>query len=182
MTAISKALARGTIATVAAGAMAMAAASPAAAQDRYRHNDRNRGGLSTGEVIAGVAVLGGLAAVLASSRNNRDRDYRYDDRRGWNDHQRGADRAINQCVSAAERQARRWSGSRAEVTDIRDIDRNRRGFEVKGRIAVRDDYRGRGWDRAGYRGRNDRWDEGRFTCRVRDGRVVDVDFRGIRGL
>ena len=182
MTAISKALARGTIATVAAGAMAMAAASPAAAQDRYRHNDRNRGGLSTGEVIAGVAVLGGLAAVLASSRNNRDRDYRYDDRRGWNDLQRGADRAINQCVSAAERQARRWSGSRAEVTDIRDIDRNRRGFEVTGRIAVRDDYRGRGWDRAGYRGRNDRWDEGRFTCRVRNGRVVDIDFSGIRGL
>ncbi|RIV93446.1 hypothetical protein D2V17_00345 [Aurantiacibacter xanthus] len=182
MTAISKALARGTIATVAAGAMAVAAASPAAAQDRYRHNDRDRGGLSTGEIIAGVAVLGGLAAVLASSRNNRDRDYRYDDRRGWNDYQRGADRAINQCVRAAERQARRWSGSRAEVTDIRDIDRNRRGFEVKGRIAVRDDYRGRGWDRAGYRGRNDRWDEGRFTCRVRDGRVVDIDFRGIRGL
>ncbi|OYX66220.1 MAG: hypothetical protein B7Y88_04805 [Sphingomonadales bacterium 32-64-17] len=186
MTAISTALAKGTIATVAAGAMAMAAASPAAAQDRYRHNDRDRGGLSTGEIIAGVAVLGGLAAVLASSRNNRDRDYRYDDRRdnrrGWNDYQRSADRAIDQCARAAERNARRWSGSRAEVTDIRDIDRNRRGFEVKGRIAVRDDYRGRGWERSAYRGRNDRWDEGRFTCRVRNGRVVDIDFSGIRGL
>ena len=188
MTAISKALARGTIATVAAGAMAMAAASPAAAQDRYRHNDRNRGGLSTGEVIAGVAVLGGLAAVLASSRNNRDRDYRYDDRRGWNDLQRGADRAINQCVSAAERQARRWSGSRAEVTDIRDIDRNRRGFEVKGRIAVRDDYRYSNrrsrYDYRDYRrnSRNNGWDEGRFECDYRNGRVVDIDFSGIRGL
>ena len=185
MTAISKALAKGTLATVAAGAMAMAAASPAAAQERYRHNDRDRGGLSTGEIIAGVAVLGGLAAVLASSRNNRDRDYRhdgrYDDRRGWNDYQRSADRAIDQCVRAAERRARRWSGNRAEVTDIRDIDRRRGGFEVKGRIAVREDYRGRGWDRSSYR-RNDRWDDGRFTCRVRNGRVVDVDFRGIRGL
>lgn len=182
MNAISKAFTKGTIATVAAGAMAMAAATPAAAQERYRHHDRDRGGLSTGEVIAGVAVLGGLAAVLASSRGNRDRDYRYNDRRGWNDHQRNADRAIDRCVRVAERRARRWSGNRAEVTDIRDIDRNRRGFVVRGRIAVREDYRGRGWDRAGYRHRNDRWDEGRFTCRVRNGRVVDLDFRGIRGL
>ena len=186
MNALSKAIARGSIATVAAGAVALAAVSPAAAQDRYRDRDRDRGGLSTGEVIAGVAVLGGLAAVLAASSNNRDRDrdrdYRYDDRRGWNDYQRSADRAIDQCVRAAEGQARRWSGSRAEVTDIRDIDRNRRGFEVTGRIAVRDDYRGRGWDRAGYRSRNDRWDEGRFECTVRNGRVVDIDFRGVRGL
>ena len=187
MNTISKALAKGTIATVAAGAMAMASAAPAAAQDRYR--DRDRGGLSTGEVIAGVAVLGGLAAVLASSNNSRNRDYRYDGRYGrdygrsnWNGYQRDADYAIDQCVRAAERQARRWSGSRAEVTDVRDIDRTRRGFEVKGRIAVRDDYRGRGWERSSYRDRNDRWDDGRFECTVRNGRVVDVDFRGIRGL
>jgi hypothetical protein len=38
-----------------------------------------------------------------------------------------------------------------------------------------DDYRG--WDN-GYRG----YDSGRFTCRVRYGRVVDLDYSGIRGL
>jgi len=187
MKTTSKALAKGTIATVAAGAMAMATATPAFAQDRHRDRDRN--GISTGEVIAGAVILGGIAAVLASSNNNdrryRDRNYRdrhYRDR----DYDRGnhrAERAVEQCVRAAERQAQRWSGNRAEVYEIRDVDRERGGFEVKGRIAVRDGYQGRGY-RGDYRrnARNNGWDEGRFTCDWRRGQVVDIDFRGIRGL
>ena len=66
MTTITKAL----VGTVAAGAMAISAAAPAMAHDR--------GGISTGEVIAGALILGGIAAVVASSRNNNNRDYRYD--------------------------------------------------------------------------------------------------------
>ena len=184
MKTISKVLAKGTIATVAAGAMAMASATPAAAQDRNR--DRDRGGISAGEVIAGAVILGGIAAVIASSSNNRnDRDYRYRDNdrnRGYNDND-NARVAVDQCVRAAEQQAQRRLGSRAEVYEIRDVDRERNGFEVKGRIAVRDDYRGRnnrGDYRRGYS--NDGWDEGTFTCDIRNGRVVDLDFNGIRNL
>ncbi|VVT12535.1 hypothetical protein [Erythrobacter sp. EC-HK427] len=204
MKTMSKALAKGAFATVAAGAMA--AAAPAAAQDR--HHDRDDG-LSAGEVIAGAVILGGLAAVILSGdddddrryrdddryrdsdyryRDNdyrsRDRDYRYNDR-DYRDDRRGYDRGLNarsaveRCVEAAERRAQRYSGARAEVYEIYDVDRERGGFEVKGRIAVRD-----GWGNNYRRGnRNDGWEEGRFECDVsRDGRISELDFSGIRGL
>jgi hypothetical protein len=77
------------------------------------------------------------------------------------------DRAVNQCVRAAEFEARRF-GRFAQVTDIRDIDRTRFGLRVQGRIVVDG---GRGW-----RGGNDR---GRFTCYVDRGRVYDVRLSGL---
>ncbi|MBP8235942.1 MAG: hypothetical protein KAY22_26995 [Rhizorhabdus sp.] len=72
-------------------------------------------------------------------------------------------------VRAAENQARRFGGYRyADVVDVRDIDRTRDGFRVKGRIDVGGGY-GRG-------------DRGSFTCRV-DGRGAPfIDFDGIRRL
>lgn len=191
MKTISKALAKGTMATVAAGAMAMASATPATAQDRHRDRDD---GISAGEVIAGAVILGGLAAVIASSNNDR-RGYRGDYRGNRGDYRgnRGYDRgynnnynsraAVDLCVRTAEREAQRRLGADAEVYEIRDIDRDRRGFEVDGRIAVRNSYRGRGWG-GDYRrsNRNSGWDEGRFSCEVRNGRVVDLDYSGIRHL
>lgn len=203
MKTLTKALAKGTLATVAAGAMVLSATSPAAAQDRHRDRDD---GISAGEVIAGAVVLGGLAAIIASSDNNdryddrRYDDRRYDDRRyddrnyrdrdhrgdynGYDGYGRNASRrAIEQCVAAAERAAQRYTGSRAEVFEIRNVDRERRGYEIEGRIAVRNSYRGRDYRddyRRGYR--NNGWDEGRFECEYRRGRVVDVEFDGLRGL
>jgi hypothetical protein len=79
------------------------------------------------------------------------------------------------------------------VTDIRNIDRTRDGYRISGRIAVNQqgrDWRGgdrrygQGWGND-YRGWNDNYrgyDAGKFTCRVSYGRVVDLDFSGIRGL
>jgi hypothetical protein len=184
---MSKAL----VGTVAAGAMAMASASPAMAQGRYDHRDRD--GISAGEIIAGALIIGGIAAVASAGR---DRDYRYDRRGRYNDrryndrryNRRGNPRsAVEQCVYAAERTANRYSyGGRAQVTDIRDVDSKRYGYKVKGRIAV--NTRNNGWRRGwgnDYRGWNSRYsgyDSGRFTCEVRYGRVVDLDFSGIRGL
>ena len=175
MNTVSKAL----VGTLAAGAMAVASASPAMARDR----DRDRHGIDGGDILAGALVIGGIAAVAAAASGRNDRrdrrydDYRggrydgYDNRRGYGISQRDA---VNLCVRAAEQTAARYSyGSRAEVYDIRDVDRERRGYEVKGRIAVQ--------DRRG-RYRTDRWDEGKFKCQVRGGRVVDIDYSGIRGL
>ncbi|KLE35857.1 hypothetical protein [Aurantiacibacter luteus] len=196
-----KTLAKGTFATLAAGAMTLSAAAPAAAQDRWR--DRDDDGIGAGEIIAGAVVLGGLAAILGSGRNDRyddyryrnSRDYRYDDyrngsyRNGYDGYgQYSSRRAVEQCVSAAEQYAQRRLGSRAEVYEVNDLDRERRGYEIKGRIAVQDSYRysdrrGRYNYRDYNRGyRNQGWDEGRFECDYRDGRVVDIDFSGIRGL
>jgi len=197
MTRPIKALAKGSIATLAAGAMALASASPAYAQYRDRDRDR-RDGIDAGDVIAGALIIGGIAAVAAAASRDRDRydrdrydrDYRY----GRDDRGYAARDAVEQCVYAAEGTANRYSwGGRSKVTDIRNIDRKRDGYRVRGRIAVNQmgrDYRrgdsryGRGWDND-YRGWDDRYsgyDSGRFTCEVRYGRVTKLDYSGIRGL
>lgn len=191
-----------------AGAAAAALVSVAApAQARGRDND----GITAGEVIAGAVILGGIAAVISSSDDNRYRGYddsRYNDGRynngGYNDgrynddryddrydnqrgrgHERGNDdyrynsqhgsrAAVNQCITAAERWASRYS--RADVTQINHIERTRTGYRVTGKLVVRDGYRGRSrYDRGYERG----YDKGRFTCYVERGRVIDVDYRGL---
>jgi hypothetical protein len=184
-------LARTLIGAAAVGAVAITSASPGFAQ-RGRDRDRDDG-ISTGEVIAGALILGGIAAVIAASDDDDDR---YDDRR-YDSRVYGAGRsraAVEQCVSATERRASRRSyGGRAEVTDVRSIKRSRQGYTVKGRVAV--NTRGRGWRQGDrqygrgwgndYRGWNDSyrgWDAGNFTCRVRYGEVSRVSISGIRGL
>ncbi len=196
MNTVTKAL----VGTVAAGAMVVSSATPAFA----RHGDGD--GIGAGEIIAGAMIIGGIAAMAAAA-SDKDHGDRYDARYGYGDeysrygyrdrddyNRRGNPRqAVDQCVRAAERSASRYSYGRAKVTDIRDIDRTRGGYVVKGRIAVNaknhgwrrgDSNYGRGWD-GDYRGYDSRYrgyDSGRFTCEVRYGRVVDVDFKNIRGL
>lgn len=195
-----KNLTKAMVGTVAAGAMAVSTASPANARD-------HKGGVNAGEVIAGALIIGGIAAVAAASsnKNNRDRygyrgkgDYRYD-RAGYRgDYNRGRGigprAAVQRCVRAAERNASRYSYGRADVTDIRRVKHRRNGYDVKGRIAVNtrgnnwrrgDRRRGVGWN-GDYRGWNSSrhrgYDSGKFTCKVRYGRIADIDFSGIRGL
>ena len=158
----------------AAAAGAMLSAAPAIARDR--HDDDSIG---AGEIIAGAIVIGGLAAILASD-NDRGR---YDDRyRGRYDDPRygsrydygrygGSHSAVNQCVGAVERRASRYG--RADVTEVTDIDRKRDGYKIKGRLVVRDGYRGR-WGRGGY------YDRGKFSCEIRYGRIRDVRLSGLR--
>ncbi|MCA1661704.1 MAG: hypothetical protein LC648_05920 [Novosphingobium sp.] len=197
MNTLTKAL----LGTGAAAAALVSTASPALARDRD--------GIDLGDIIAGAVILGGIATVAGAIGNNRDRGYSYgypydgygNDRYGYNDrydrygYRSGNPRqAVEQCVRTAERYASRYSyGGRADVTDIRDIDRTRRGYTVRGRIAVNTQGRGyrygdrnygRGWDND-YRGWNDSlrgYDAGSFRCRVEYGRVTDIDIDGIRGL
>ena len=204
------------VGTVAAGAMVVGSAAPALAQSRDRHDN----GIDAGDVIAGALIIGGIAAVAAATSGNRNRGYNdgyvyegsgYDNRgydnRGYDSRydNRGYDnrynnsagdsrQAVEQCVYAAERNAARYSyGGNTQVTDIREIDRKRDGYTVKGRIAVnamgrnyrRGDARyGRGWN-GDYRGWNNAYsgyDAGNFNCKVRYGQVVDLDYSGVRGL
>jgi len=182
MTTKTNRLASGKTARLALGALAAtaltaASATPAMARE-HRDWGRDRDGISAGEVIAGAVVIGGIAALAGALDNDRY-DYRYDrgnrwdrgdrwDRRGWGLSPR---LAVDRCVRAAENQARRFGGYRyADVIDVRNIDRTRDGFRVRGRIDV-----GGGWN---YRG-NDR---GSFSCFI-DGRgAPQVDFDNIRGL
>lgn len=201
MKSITKAL----VGTVAAGAMAVTATVPAQAQSRNRDHD----GIDVGDVIAGALIIGGIAAV-ASAVGGRNRGYdnggyvyeggnyngpynsRYDPRyngRYNNQYYNAGDprQAVEQCVNAAERNANRYSyGGNSQVTDIRNIDRKRDGYTVKGRIAVntRNANWQRGWgnDYRGYNNAYQGYDSGSFTCKVRYGQVVDLDYSGVRGL
>ncbi len=185
MKTLTKALAKGTIATVAAGAMVMGSATPAMARD----ND----GIDAGDIIAGALIIGGIAAVAAAASDNDrhyDRGYyggRYYGNQGYYDRAGSSRQAVEQCVRAAQYNANRYSyGGQARVTDIRDIDRKSDGYLVKGRIAVNTrnaDWR-RGWgnDWRGWDNRYNGYDAGTFKCRVRYGQVVDLDYSGIRGL
>lgn len=181
----------------AAAAALVSLAVPAQARDR---NDNDR--ISAGEVIAGAVILGGLAAIIASSDNGRDRGYDYNrDGYGYNNRYGGGRAAVNQCVNAVETRANRYA--RSDVTEIRDIQRTRGGYRVTGKLVVTDGWRGqgRGYNRYDQNDRygndrygNDRYgnngngygqgyargyDKGRFTCYIEHGRVIDIDYRGL---
>ncbi len=187
MNIISKALAKGGMATAVAGAMAMTSAAPAQAAD-YRDRD----GIDAGDIIAGAVILGGIAAVASTVGKDRYDDRRYRDGRHYrgdrNNYRRGnGRRAVERCVRTAERDARRFAGYRfADVTQIRDVERTRYGWRVKGRMVVdgQRGFRGANYDRYDRRDRRGygRSDRGRFTCHVERGRVAGINYSGIRGL
>ena len=145
---------------------------PAQAQS-WDRRDRDRG-VDAGDIIAGVAVLGGVAAIIAALDNGngryRDRYARYD--RGYGQsgygygqtgYGYGYDRydSAQAAVNACGREAQRY-GRNIQITDL---DRTNRGFRVRGRVD-QIEY-GRGWNR------NYRVDRERFTCYAANGRIYD---------
>ncbi|QJB69196.1 hypothetical protein [Parasphingorhabdus halotolerans] len=166
------------VGTAAATAMAVSA-TPATAKGGH-----NNDGISAGEVIAGAVVLGGLAAILTSGKNDRynnnyDRGYRGDRYQnydyGHNQRIRPR-RAVNKCVRAAENRASRWG--RANVTEVRKVDRTRYGYKVSGRIAVQDNRRSRHY-RSGYNRRYSNYDTGKFTCYIEGRQITDLRLKGL---
>lgn len=155
------------IGTAAATAMAVSA-TPAMARD----NDR--GGISAGEVIAGAVVIGAIAAIASSGKKDRysyNDGYRNNRNYRQNNYRTGkrisSRQAVNRCVRATERKASYYG--RANVTQVRDVERTRYGYKVKGRVVVQDGYRG-------YRRGQDR---GKFTCYVDGRRVSDVRLKNL---
>lgn len=194
MKIISKTL----VGAVAAGAMAMVPAA-AAAQSRYDYRDRDRG-ISVGDIIAGAVVIGGIAAVAGSlGRNNGYRsDNRYYRNGNYGYYNGDPRNAVEQCVSAANRDARSRGYGYAQVTQVRDVDDTRYGWKIKGNLQV--DGNGGYYDRRGYdngRYSNSRYDprydrgynnsrygrdSGSFTCWIDRGRVSKMDYSGIRNM
>ncbi len=119
-------------------------------------------GLIGSALLAGAAIL---AAATPAAAQWHGGGPGWGGGQGWNGGR--GDRAVNQCVRAAEIEARRF-GRFAQVTDIRDIDRTRFGLRVQGRIVVENGGR--------WRGNTDR---GRFTCFVDRGRVRDLRLSGL---
>lgn len=127
--------------------------------DRYR--GRNR--IDAGDVIAGVLILGTIAAVANAGNRNRDRverrpppfpDDRYRYRSGEYDRDgRGLDRAVDMCVDEIERGSDR-------VGEVDGANRTGEGWTVSGALEG-----GAG-----------------FTCRIDNmGRIRAIDIGGSRG-
>jgi hypothetical protein len=109
------------------------------AENAYNHRWRGyrRNHVRTGDVIAGVLVLGTLAAIASSSNNRRERerdsDVRYRepvrndrrDNRGWSTG--GIDSAVNMCVDQVER-------GRDRVDSVDNASRNAGGWQVSGSL------------------------------------------------
>ncbi len=110
---------------------------------------RHRNRVDAGDVLAGVLIIGGIAAIAsAASKNKQDRrsdnrdyrydqrndDRRYDNRRSDSRSDRGTgsmDMAINVCSNAAERQA----GNNARVSEIQSVARDGAGWRVEGGLS-----------------------------------------------
>ncbi len=120
---------------------------------RHRHWRRGNG-VSAGDVIAGVAIVGVIAAIASSAskrKAERDGSTRFSRIRSENE-------AVDACAIAAERKA----GETASVRDITQVDPVAGGWDVEGEIERRADWRDETGDRS------------RFTCSVRSGMVDHV--------
>jgi hypothetical protein len=105
---------------------------------RYRHRNR----VDAGDVIAGVLIIGGIAAIASAASNNnnrnrrsrdvdyrRDREVRSDDRRGnarSSAGSSGLDRAVSMCRNAIERDVR--------IDSVDGVTRTGSGWTVTGAI------------------------------------------------
>lgn len=201
-----KIISKGLVGAIAAGAMAVV---PTAANAQYRDYDRDDG-ISVGDIIAGAVVIGGIAAV-AGALGGRNDNYRSDDRyyrNGNYGYYNGNPRAaVQQCVNAANRDARSRGYRYAQVTQVRDVNDTNYGWKIKGNLVVDgsrgynrrydDRYEDRRYEDRRYDDRyNDRrynngyynnsrysaQDSGGFTCWIDRGRVSRMDYSGIRGL
>ncbi len=124
---------------------------------------RHRRGVRGGDVLAGVLVLGGIAAIASAASNNRRRDRevvirderrddrRYDDRRTnrRSNSGSGIDSAVDQCLNEIERDVR--------VESVDGASRIAQGWLVSGSL-----FNGTG-----------------FTCQIdNNGRISDIDYGG----
>ncbi len=126
---------------------------------RHHHHDND---IDAGDVLAGVLILGGIAAIASAASNDRDDDYRGGDYRYPEDARyrtpepqprfegRGMDRAADMCVAEVERRD-------ARVGSVDSAARTGEGWQVAGSLE-----NGEGW-----------------SCWIdNDGRVSDVEIGG----
>lgn len=114
------------------------AAEDQAHHHRWRHRRHRDRGVDAGDVIAGVLVLGAIAAIVGSGNDdrdrnrNRDRDYRErndrDDRNERRDYEsNGIERAADMCVEQIERGDDR-------VEDVSSASRAADGWRIAGTL------------------------------------------------
>lgn len=147
-----------------AGAAALAAisfATPADAQ--WRGRDRHDG-IDAGDIITGIAVIGGISAI-ASAIGRDDGRYGY----GYGNRYRNN---YNYAVQACAQEAQRIGRGRVQITDVDRTGSDR--YRVRG--LVQGGYGSYGYDRydRGYGGYDRGYGRDDFTCTARgNGRITD---------
>ncbi|MFA6218190.1 MAG: hypothetical protein WC692_00230 [Erythrobacter sp.] len=120
----------------------------------YRY--RRHRGVDAGDVLAGILIIGGIAAVASAAKGSerRARDdyrYRYPEPHHDDGEARGIDRAVSICASEVERNAR--------IGSIDAVARTAQGWQVSGSL-----YNGDGFNCSiGGNGRIEAIDYGRGT-------------------
>ena len=155
------------LATCAAAAAAISMGSSTGAARDHWHRHRG-GGIDAGDVLAGVLIIGGIAAIAgAANKANRDREYRdyprdpepyrgypgdrYEDRGNYRDSGRysaGAiDNAVGMCTDEIER-------GRERIASVDNASRTGQGWQIAGQLEQ----------------------GGGFSCEIdNDGRIRDID-------
>lgn len=154
------------IGTLLAASAMLAAVVPAEA--RHRHRDRIDGG----DILAGIVLIGAIAAIAGSGQKDRDRDRRSDDYRPdpqWREDDNraspeprgtqwvpGSDSAETRAVDACSWAAEGQLGDAARVGQIDAVSRDGDGWRVTGNVAAPDMM------------------PRDFSCLFRGGRVTEV--------
>jgi hypothetical protein len=126
-------------ATALAAAFSMLA-TPVEARERWGRWHHGRDRVDTGDVLAGVLILGGIAAIAsAASKNAREGQERYPQPYPDSDARyrtpgsyersdsRGMDRAADMCVAEVELRS-------GPVGSVEGVNRNRDGWQVSGEL------------------------------------------------
>lgn len=137
---------------IASAAALSLVATPVMARGWGRHHND----IDAGDVITGILIIGGIAAIASAAskgkkdrereererdrdypeRDYRDRDdsrgYGNDDRPTWQEG-RGIDSAVNRCVSEVERGSKR-------VDQVESVNRDGQGWKVTGRMTGGDSF------------------------------------------
>ena len=145
-----------------------------------RHRGRHHNRVDAGDVIAGIAIFGVIAAIASAASKSKsqkrypdsaDNNYPQNDQRAQNP-QRGSINTENAAVDACATAAEDRGGQSASVREITTVSANGDGWDVEGVIEQRDGWRDRSADKK------------RFTCSVRygavDGVYIDKDAVALR--
>lgn len=104
---------------------------------RHHHHDND---IDAGDVLAGVLILGGIAAIAGAANNDRDEgyrdgDYRYPEDAGYRTPEpqprfesRGMDRAVDICVAEVEQRRD------ARIGSVDSASRTGEGWQVAGSL------------------------------------------------
>lgn len=144
-----------------AALLAGAAAAPAEARGRWdRHHHRNDK-LSAGDVIGGLLLIGGIAAVASAVSKDNGGDYGYGYGYG------SSDRAKRDAVYACTNEAEHGDGYEdARVRDITDVDRRDGVYRVRGVVDLGNVDSGTGIKS--------------FTCYAKNGEIYNFELNDYR--